>query len=127
MTPFYGPSQFSYDAEHDQYLCTQGQPQYCSIKKNGGERRQRGSAYGILVPRTISRKDLPHETYHTGKWLRRQGLSPDGSGNAASRVIPLSVLEELLETYQMWEEREHKTNRVVILYWLIALHLSPKL
>ncbi len=42
-------------------------------------------------------------------------------------VIPLSVLEELLETYQMWEEREHKTNMVVIVDWLIALHLYPKL
>jgi len=26
MTPFYGPSKFSYDAEHDRYLCPQGQP-----------------------------------------------------------------------------------------------------
>jgi hypothetical protein len=26
MTSFYGPSTFSYDAEHDQYLCPQGQP-----------------------------------------------------------------------------------------------------
>jgi Transposase DDE domain len=26
MTPFYGPSKFSYDAQHDQYLCPQGQP-----------------------------------------------------------------------------------------------------
>ncbi len=26
MTPFYGPSKFSYDVEHDQYLCPQGQP-----------------------------------------------------------------------------------------------------
>jgi hypothetical protein len=42
-------------------------------------------------------------------------------------VIPPSLIEELLETYQMWEEREHKTNRVAILYWLIALHLYPKL
>ena len=42
-------------------------------------------------------------------------------------VIPLSLLEELLETYQMWEEREQKTNMVVIVYWLIALHLYPKL
>ncbi len=25
-TPFYGPSKFSYDAVHDQYLCPQGQP-----------------------------------------------------------------------------------------------------
>lgn len=42
-------------------------------------------------------------------------------------VIPLSLLEELLETYQMWEEREQKTKMVVIVYWLIALHLYPKL
>jgi hypothetical protein len=26
MTPYYGPSKFSYDAEHDRYLCPQGQP-----------------------------------------------------------------------------------------------------
>lgn len=42
-------------------------------------------------------------------------------------VIPPSLIEELLETYQMWEEREHKTNMVGIVYWLIALHLYPKL
>ena len=42
-------------------------------------------------------------------------------------VLPLSFIEELLETYQMWEEREQKTNMVAILYWLIALHLYPKL
>ena len=42
-------------------------------------------------------------------------------------VIPLSLIEELLETYQMWEEREQKTNMVAIVYWLIALHLYPTL
>jgi hypothetical protein len=42
-------------------------------------------------------------------------------------VIPPSLIEELLETYQMWEEREHKTKMVAIVYWLIALHLYPKL
>jgi len=26
MTPFYGPSKFTYDAAHDQYVCPQGQP-----------------------------------------------------------------------------------------------------
>jgi hypothetical protein len=36
-------------------------------------------------------------------------------------VIPPSLIEELLETYQMWEERERKTNMVTIVYWLIAL------
>src|SRR5437588_2912872 len=41
-------------------------------------------------------------------------------------VVPPSMLEELLHTYQMWEERERKTNRVGIIYWLIALHLYPK-
>jgi hypothetical protein len=42
-------------------------------------------------------------------------------------VIPSSQIEELLETYQMWEERERKTNMVTIVYWLIALHLYPSL
>jgi hypothetical protein len=42
-------------------------------------------------------------------------------------VIPPSFIEELLETYQMWEEREQKTNMVAIVYWLIALHLYPTL
>jgi hypothetical protein len=41
-------------------------------------------------------------------------------------VVPPSMLEELLHTYQMWEERERKTNMVGIIYWLIALHLYPK-
>ena len=42
-------------------------------------------------------------------------------------VIPPSLIEELLDTYQMWEEREQKTNMVTITYWLIALHLYPSL
>jgi hypothetical protein len=42
-------------------------------------------------------------------------------------VIPPRLIEELLETYQMWEERERKTNMMSIVYWLIALHLYPKL
>jgi len=42
-------------------------------------------------------------------------------------VIPSSLIEELLETYQMWEERERKTNMVSIAYWLVALHLYPTL
>jgi len=42
-------------------------------------------------------------------------------------VIPPSLIEELLDTYQMWEEREQKTNMVAIVYWLIALHLYPTL
>ncbi len=42
-------------------------------------------------------------------------------------VIPASMIEELLDTYQMWEIREQKTNMVTIIYWLIALHLYPSL
>ena len=42
-------------------------------------------------------------------------------------VIAPSMIEELLETYQMWEERERKTNMVSIVYWLIALHLYPSI
>src|SRR5438270_370006 len=42
-------------------------------------------------------------------------------------VIPASLIEEHLETYQMWEQRERKTNMVTMVYWLIALHLYPSL
>src|SRR5947209_681694 len=42
-------------------------------------------------------------------------------------VIPPRLIEELLDTYQMWEEREQKTNMLTITYWLIALHLYPSL
>lgn len=42
-------------------------------------------------------------------------------------VIPPGLIEELLDTYQMWEEREQKTNMRSIVYWLIALHLYPRL
>jgi len=42
-------------------------------------------------------------------------------------VIQPSIIEELLETYQMWEQRERKTNMITIVYWLIALHLYPTL
>ena len=42
-------------------------------------------------------------------------------------VIPPELIVELLETYQMWEEREQKTNMVSIVYWLIALHFYPRL
>jgi hypothetical protein len=41
-------------------------------------------------------------------------------------VVKPRLLEELLNTYQMWEERERKTNMVGMIYWLIALHLYPK-
>jgi len=42
-------------------------------------------------------------------------------------VIPPLMIEELLETYQMWEQRERKTNMMTMVYWLIALHLYPSL
>jgi len=42
-------------------------------------------------------------------------------------VLSSAVIEELLESYQMWEERERKLNMVVLTYWLIALHLYPQL
>ncbi len=42
-------------------------------------------------------------------------------------VIPPSMIGELLETYQMWEERERKTNMATMVYWLIALHIYPSL
>lgn len=42
-------------------------------------------------------------------------------------VLPVSCVEELLDTYQWWECREKKLNQVSIVYWLLALHLYPKL
>lgn len=42
-------------------------------------------------------------------------------------VLLCAMIEDLLETYQMWEERERKLNMVVLTYWLIALHLYPQL
>jgi len=42
-------------------------------------------------------------------------------------VLPVSQIEELLETYQMWEQRERQLNMVAIVYWLIGLHLYPHL
>jgi len=42
-------------------------------------------------------------------------------------VIPPTLIEELLETYEMWEERERKTNMLTIVYWLMALHVYPSL
>ncbi len=42
-------------------------------------------------------------------------------------VLPVSHIEELLETYQMWEHRERKLNMVAMVYWLLGLHLYPHL
>jgi transcriptional regulator with XRE-family HTH domain len=41
-------------------------------------------------------------------------------------VLPSAKIEDLLETYQMWEDRERKLNMVVLTYWLIALHVYPR-
>jgi hypothetical protein len=41
-------------------------------------------------------------------------------------VIPPSQIEELLDTYEMWEERERKMNMLTLVYWMVALHLYPK-
>jgi Insertion element 4 transposase N-terminal/Transposase DDE domain len=42
-------------------------------------------------------------------------------------VLPASLIEELLSTYQMWEQREQKLNMLVMVYWLLGLHLYPHL
>jgi hypothetical protein len=42
-------------------------------------------------------------------------------------VLPLKQIEELLQTYQMWEQRERKLNMVAMVYWLLGLHLYPHL
>jgi hypothetical protein len=40
-------------------------------------------------------------------------------------VLPVTQIEDLLDTYQMWEQRERKLNMVAIVYWLLGLHLYP--
>src|SRR5713226_6293831 len=42
-------------------------------------------------------------------------------------VLPVSQIDELLETYQMWEHRERQLNMVAMVYWLLGLHLYPHL
>jgi hypothetical protein len=42
-------------------------------------------------------------------------------------VLPVERVEELLDTYDLWESREKELNMVSIVYWLLALHLYPKL
>ncbi len=42
-------------------------------------------------------------------------------------ILPVSQIEELLETYQMWEQRERQLNMVAMVYWLLGLHLYPHL
>jgi hypothetical protein len=41
-------------------------------------------------------------------------VSPQIDLGMLQEVLPLSLMEELLETYQMGEEREHQTNMGVI-------------
>jgi Insertion element 4 transposase N-terminal/Transposase DDE domain len=42
-------------------------------------------------------------------------------------VLPQACIEELLDTYDCWETREKKLNMVAMVYWLMSLHLYPKL
>jgi Insertion element 4 transposase N-terminal/Transposase DDE domain len=42
-------------------------------------------------------------------------------------ALPVTRIEELLDTYQLWETREKRLNMEVMVYWLIALHLYPSL
>jgi Transposase DDE domain/Insertion element 4 transposase N-terminal len=42
-------------------------------------------------------------------------------------ILPRAQIEEQLETYQMWEQRERKLNMVALVYWLIGLHIYPHL
>src|SRR6266699_1612207 len=63
---------------------------------------------------------IPEKGYH-GKICQQieLGLLRD--------VLPVSLIEEQLETFQMWEQREQKLNMVAMVYWLIGLHLYPHL
>ena len=42
-------------------------------------------------------------------------------------ALPVESIEELLDTFQLWETREKRLNMVAMVYWLIALHLYPTL
>ena len=42
-------------------------------------------------------------------------------------VLPVSQIEELLETYHMWEQRERQLTMVAMVYWLLGLHVYPHL
>ncbi len=42
-------------------------------------------------------------------------------------ILPTGQIEAILETYQMWEQRERQLNMVAMVYWLLGLHLYPKL
>ena len=42
-------------------------------------------------------------------------------------ILPFSQIDELLETYQMWEQRERQLNMIAMVYWLLGLHLYPHL
>lgn len=81
---------------------------HTAIKKNiQGDR--------LMIPSTI-RQDLCDGKvcqYPDAGWL--------------PEVLPVERVENLLDTYQLWEKREKKLNMVSMVYWLIALHLYPKL
>jgi hypothetical protein len=42
-------------------------------------------------------------------------------------VLPVERVEELLDTYELWENREKRLNMVSMVYWLLACHLYPHL
>ena len=51
--------------------------------------------------------DKPHETGHVRKMDWYSSVCQETrSGHGASRVVKPRMLEELLDTYQMWEEKD---------------------
>ncbi len=61
------------------------------------------------------------ETLQEGKVCQHLSLG------LLQEVLPVAQIEELLETYQMWEQRERQLNMAAMVYWMLGLHLYPHL
>src|SRR2546430_12428734 len=91
--------------------------------KKQTKRQSRWHTFAImnLKERTCLMRETIQENGLQGKICEQIDLG------LLQEVIAPSMIEDLLETYQMKEEREQKTNMVAMVYWLIALHLYPTL
>jgi len=103
-----------------------GTAQYCSNKKKGEKEDKKAVLLAYLSQEILEERIC----------LMRASIAENGLDDKVchqidlgmvQEVIPPGLIEELLDMYQMWEEREQKTNMMGMVYWLIALHLSPTL
>src|SRR6266487_6687174 len=61
------------------------------------------------------------ETLQEGKVCQHLSLG------LLQEVLPVAEIEELLETDQMWEQRERQLNMAAMVYWMLGCHLYPHL